>query len=191
MEKTAQPEHPVADLIRNRKSPRAIQTTPVEAEKIKSLFEAVRWTPSSNNEQPWKYIYATRDQPLWELIFQSINESNQIWAKNAPLLIMSMTRKTFTRYGVPNEYAHYDLGAANSFLSLQAVELGLQVRQMAGYSTERMRHNLNIPDDYDLGALIAVGYPGNPDELPEKLRLRELAPRERLVQQEFVLNRPF
>jgi nitroreductase len=138
------------------------------------------------------YIYATRDQDeLWSKLFSCLNESNRVWAKDAPLLILSLARRHFTKYTGTNAHAMYDLGGANSFLSLQAVELGLQVRQMAGFHLEKTIKELNIPDTFEIGVFIAVGYPGDPQALPENLKARELAPRERLRQQEFVMNTPF
>lgn len=192
MEKTSSIDHPIADIIKNRKSIRAFKTQPVEIDKIRSLFEATRWAPSSTNEQPWVFIYATKDQhALWDKLFEPIHEGNKLWAKDAPLLILSLARKNFTRYAGINDHALYDLGAANAFLSLQAVELGLQVRQMAGFDKEKLVANLNIPDTYEIGVIMAVGYPGEIETLPEKLKHRELAPRERLVQTFFVMNNSF
>lgn len=192
MEKSSSIEHPILDLIKKRRSIRAFSSEPIAADKIYSLFEATRWAPSSSNEQPWVYIYATRDQPeLWNKMFDCFNEGNKIWVKDAPLLILSLARKEFTHYGNANDHAMYDLGGANSFLSLQAVEMGLQVRQMAGFNHLKAVENFNIPGMYEVGVFIAVGYPGDPANLPEKLKLRELAPRERFLQQEFVLNRAF
>lgn len=192
MEKSSSIEHPVLDLIKKRRSIRAFSNEPITADKIRSLFEATRWAPSSSNEQPWVYIYATQEQPeLWNKMFDCLNEGNRIWVKDAPLLILSLARKEFTHYGNANAHAMYDLGGANSFLSLQAVEMGLQVRQMAGFNHLKAIESFNIPDIYEVGVFIAVGYPGDPDSLPEKLKLRELAPRERFLQQEFVMNREF
>lgn len=192
MQKSNEIEHPVSELIKNRKSVRAFSPIPIEQSKINSLFEATRWAPSSTNEQPWLYIYATKDQKhLWPKLFESLNAGNKLWAKDAPLLILSLARKNFSRFPGANAHAMYDLGAANSFLSLQAVELGLQVRQMAGFNPMDAKTNLNIPDDYELGVFIAVGYPGDPETLPENLKLRETAPRERYLQHEFVMNKTF
>lgn len=192
MEKSAQFEHPIVDLIKNRKSTRSFSRQLIEPARISSLFEATRWAPSSTNEQPWVYIYATSDQTaLWDKLFSCLNEGNKIWAKDAPLLILSLARKNFTRFNGENAYAMYDLGGANSFLSIQAVEMGLQLRQMAGFNRQKTITQLNIPDDYEIGVFIAVGYPGDPQSLPDNLKLRELAPRERFLQQEFVMNRTF
>jgi len=193
MKTTTNIEHPVAELIRNRKSVRAYDARPIEDEKINSLFEAARWAPSSANEQPWMYLYATRkDQPeLWQKLYECLNVGNKLWAAGAPLLVLSLTRARFEKNNMPNGFAHFDLGAANSFLALQAVEMGLQLRQMGGYSQEQARKTLNIPDDFVLGSLIAVGYPGDPETLPEPLRTRELTPRSRRAQSEFTRTEIF
>jgi len=185
-------ESPVLDIIKNRKSRRAYAGKPIEPEKIKSLFEAAKWAPSSMNDQPWTYIYATKDQPeLWNRIYDALNESNQPWAKEAPLLMVSLARKNFSLNGKPNSSAKYDLGSANAFLTLQATALDLNIHQMGGYHPEKLIANLNIPSDYELGVIMAIGYLGDAEMLPENLKQRELAPRERHVQREFVMNKIF
>src|SRR4051812_27583490 len=99
MQKSSKIHHPVFELIRNRKSIRAFSNVPVEQEKLNSLFEATRWAPSSTNEQPWLYMYATKDQSeLWNKMFGPLTEGNKLWAKDAPLLILSLARKNFSRY---------------------------------------------------------------------------------------------
>lgn len=185
-------ESPVLEVIKCRRSRRAYSSRPIEAEKIKSLFEAARWAPSSMNDQPWTYIYATKEQPeLWSKLFDSLNESNKVWATNAPILVLSMVRTHFTVNGQPNSSARYDLGGANAFLILQATELGLNIHQMGGFDHQKAIVNLNVPDGYELGVMMAIGYHGNPETLSENLQQREVAPRQRYVQQEFVMNTTF
>lgn len=191
-QKSAEFESPVLEVIQQRRSRRAYEGKPVEQEKINSLFEAARWAPSSVNEQPWIYLYATKDQTdLYNKIFESLNESNQIWAKHAPLLVVSLIRTTYSRNDMPNLSARYDLGAANALLSLQAAHHGLNVHQMGGYSVDKLRANLNIPLQFEPVVVMAIGYPGDVQLLPEHLKVRELAPRERYVRQEFVMNQSF
>ncbi len=185
-------EAPVMAAIQHRRSRRAYAARAVEPEKIRSLFEAARWAPSSVNDQPWHYLYATKSQPeLWAKIFDVLNESNQVWVKNAPLLVVSLARKNFKRNDRPNGSAKYDLGGANAFLSLQATELGLNVHQMAGFDKQKAIENLNIPDAFEVGVIMAIGYPGNAEELPENLMQRETAPRQRFRQESFVMNHAF
>jgi|DewCreStandDraft_4_1066084.scaffolds.fasta_scaffold57323_3 nitroreductase len=185
-------EAPVMDVVRIRKSSRAFAGRMVSDEVIRSLFEAARWAPSSRNEQPWKYIYATKDQTdLWERIFSALTEGNKVWVQYAPLLIVSMMRKSFARDGSHNPTAAYDLGCANAFLTLQATFMGLNVRQMAGFHPHKLKASLRIPADYEVVSVMAVGYPAQPDILPAELQQRENAPRTRYRQPAFVMNQIF
>jgi nitroreductase len=192
MQKSASIEKPLVDVIQQRRSSRAYAETLLDQEKIQALFEAARWAPSSNNEQPWAYIYATKDQSeLWGKLFATLMDGNKIWAERAPLLILSMTRKNFISNGKPNSSAKYDLGAANAFLSLQATHLGLNVHQMGGFDREKAKTELNIPDTHEAAVMMAIGYLGNVELLPDFLQEREVAPRARYTQEAFVMNSPF
>ncbi len=190
--KSTEFEFPVTELIEHRRSRRAYSPKAVEPEKIKSLFEAARWAPSSVNEQPWFYLYATSEQSeLWNKIFETLTPSNKIWAREAPLLVVAMYRKNFVRNDRPNGSAKFDLGAANAFLSLEATNLGLNVHQMGGFEKQRVIELLNIPETHEPVVILAIGYLGDMESLPENLREREVAPRERYTQDFFVLNKTF
>ncbi len=192
MEKTAVVEHEVIEAINTRKSGRAYSDKPVEPEKIHMLLEAARWAPSSMNEQPWRYVLATKDNSeLYSKVFNTLADSNKIWAQHAPVLIVSLARKTFLRNGTANRHAMYDTGAANALLCIQTSALGLNAHQMGGFDYPVLKTALNIPDDIEIACVISIGYPGNPDELPEALRTRELAPRERYTQHEIVSAKGF
>ncbi len=192
MQKSNQLEYPVVDLIEQRRSRRAYSSQPIEQEKIQSLFEAARWAPSSMNEQPWAYLYATSDQPeLYNELLNVLNESNRVWASHAPLLILSMARKTHFRNGAVNVAAKYDVGAANAFLSMQATHMGLNVHQMGGYDRQKAIENFNIPETHEPIVIMAIGYLGGQENLSENLKQREVAPRERYTQEVFVMNKSF
>lgn len=179
-------------LIQNRRSKRAYRTNRISPEKIDSLFEAARWSPSGMNEQPWVYLYATKEQPeLWQKIFEPLNDTNKIWAANAPLLVVAMIRRNHERNGQPNGSARYDLGAANALLSIQAESIGLNVHQMGGFNKQKAVENLNIPDTHEPVVTMAIGYPGDPDILPENLKIREVGPRHRQHVEAFVMNKTF
>jgi nitroreductase len=192
MSKSSQVEFPVVELIEKRRSLRAYSSEPIDQESIDSLFEAARWAPSSVNEQPWVYMYATKDQgELWSKLLNTLVEGNRIWADQAPLLVLSMVRKNFIRNDRPNGSAKYDLGAANALLSLQATQLGLNVHQMGGFDKQQAIDSLQIPDTHEPVVMLAIGYPGQPELLSENLKSRELAPRERYTQEFFVMNKSF
>jgi nitroreductase len=189
MEKPADTQYPIHDLLRQRWSPRAFDERPVETEKLQSLFEAARWAPSSNNEQPWRFVVATKDnQRAYDRFFACLVEGNRKWAFRAPVLILSVASLNFEDDAKPNRHAFHDTGMAVENLVLEAIALGLQAHQMAGFDIEKSRTDLNIPSGYEPVAMIAVGYPGDPAVLPGYLRERELKPRDRRPIGEFVFS---
>ena len=189
MQKPAVTDVPVHELIRNRWSPRAFAEKTVSAEVLRALFEAARWAPSSNNEQPWAYFVATKDDAeSYAKMLGVLVEFNANWAKQAPVLALSVAHVKMQRDGKPNRVALHDVGSATSQLTLEANSRGLQVHQMAGFDAERARQTFAIPPDWEPVAGIALGYPGDPESLPDKLRERELAPRMRKPLSEFVMT---
>lgn len=188
MEKPAPTQHPVHDLLSRRWSPRAFDERPVEPEKLASLFEAARWAPSSNNGQPWRFIVARKEETKeYDRLFRCLTEGNQKWAGRAPALILSVAKLTFDD-GSPNRHAYHDVGLAAENLVLQATALGLASHQMAGYHVEKVRTEFNIPSEFDPVAVIAIGYPGDLSVLDDRLRQREVNPRERNPISEFVFS---
>jgi nitroreductase len=188
MHKPAATDVVLHELIRNRWSPRAFSEKPVPPEVLRSLFEAARWAPSSNNEQPWAYLLATKEDPgNFAKMVGVLVEFNANWAKHAPVLALSVAHLTTQREGKPNRVALHDVGSATAQLTFEANARGLQVHQMAGFDAEKARQTFAIPADWEPVAAMAIGYPGNPESLPEKLRERELAPRARKPLREFVM----
>ena len=189
MEKPADNQYPIHELIKQRWSPLAFNIRPVEPEKIASLLEAARWAASCFNEQPWFFIVATQDNAQeYEKLFSCLVEANQTWAKDAPLLMLSVAKLSFTRNNKPNRHALHDLGFAVGNLTLQAQALGLFVHQMGGFDADKARTLYSIPEDYEPVAAIAIGYPGNLSQLDEDLQQRELSPRSRKLLTEFVFR---
>jgi nitroreductase len=189
MEKPAETMHRIHDLIARRWSPRAFDERPVESEKLKSLFEAARWAPSSNNEQPWRFLVATKEQQgEYNRLLACLVEGNRKWAFRAPVLILSVASVNFEDDGKPNRHAFHDTGMAAENLVLQAAALGLQAHQMAGFDVEKARVDCLIPTGFEPVAMIAVGYPGDPAVLPDLLRQREMKPRERQPIGDFVFS---
>ncbi|GAC1618582.1 MAG: hypothetical protein PVS2B2_05290 [Candidatus Acidiferrum sp.] len=180
---------PIHDLIRNRWSPRAFSDKPVSGETLKSLFEAARWAPSSNNEQPWVYLVATKDDSEnFQKMLGVLVEFNANWAMHAPVLALSAAKLTFSKGDSPNRSAFHDVGAASSQLSLEAAARGLLVHQMAGYDVDKARKVFSIPADWDPVAAMALGYLGDPASLPSPYKERETAARVRKPITEFVMS---
>jgi len=189
MEKIAETQVPIHELIRRRWSPRAFSDLPVEPDKLLSLFEAARWAASASNEQPWAFLVASQqDSKNYEGMLSVLVDFNRGWAHKAPVLILTLAHIKFEKDGRPNRHAFYDLGQAAANLTLQATALGLTTRQMAGFNAEAARERLAVPEGWEPVSVIALGYPGDPDSLTEKLRQREIAPRQRKPLESFVFS---
>jgi len=188
MRKPAPSDFPVHQLIIDRWSPRAFSERPVPPDVLRSLFEAARWAPSSNNEQPWAYIVATRDDhDNFAKMLSVLVEFNASWAKNAPMLALAVAELNFAKNNAPNRNAQYDTGAATALLSVEATARGLAVHQMAGFDPAKAREVFAIPTGWEAIAALTIGYPGDPNSLPQALKDRELAPRTRKPLSEFVM----
>jgi nitroreductase len=189
MSNPAPVEFPVNELIQNRWSPRAFSEKPVPHDVLRSLFEAARWAPSSNNEQPWAYIVATKDDTAnFEKSLGALVEFNANWAKKAPVLVIAVAELAFARNNAPNRNAQYDVGAASLQLSLEATARGLVVHQMAGFDPDTAREAYGIAQGWEPIAAMAIGYPGDVSSLPEPLQSRERAARSRKPIREFVMS---
>jgi len=182
LEKPAATSVAIADLIARRWSPRAIDPAqPVSRAHLCALLEAARWAPSCFGDEPWRYLVwdRFRDAAGWQRAFACLAEGNQVWVKNAPVLLLAVATPNFGHNNQPNRWAQYDTGAASENLCLQATALGLVAHQMGGFNSDQAKATFNIPADHTCMAMIAVGYPGPVERLPEALREKEQSSRQR------------
>lgn len=179
--KHAQTLPSVHPLIRERWSPRSFEPRDISASDLEAILEAGRWAASSYNEQPWRFIVARRSEPAFQKMLDLLIPFNQSWVKNTSALVFTFASKTFRQNGKENLHALHDTGAAATQMMLQATALGLAAHGMSGYDRDRTRKELNIPDDYELGAFFAFGYEAPPEKLKmdEKTVQSESAPRQR------------
>ena len=169
----------IPEVILQRWSPRAFSAREVSSNDLEKLFVAASWAASSSNEQPWRFLLGRRGDETYKKIFDSLVEFNQGWAKSAPVLLLSVGKKTFAGNGSPNAYALHDTGAATAYLGLTATALGMHTHSMAGFDKDLARASFGISSDYEIGAVTAVGYFGDPSTLHERLYKNEVAPRTR------------
>jgi nitroreductase len=187
--KQAPPVEGVLPAALNRWSARSFASRDVSVSDLKKIFEAVRWSASAYNEQPWRFLVGTRGSETHRKILASLIGFNQGWAGAAPVLMLGMASTKFSHNGKENGFALYDLGAAAATLTLQAAALGFTTHSMAGLDREAARQAFAIPEDIAIGAAIALGYQGEPDALGhERLIALETTPRSRKALSEFVFS---
>ncbi len=173
-------ENPVQDFVAKRWSPVSFDGRAIDRAELLSIFEAARWAPSAFNEQPWRYIVASReDGEAFETLLSCLVDANRAWAVHAGAVALGVVANTFERNGKPNAYALHDLGLASGQLCAEAAARGVQVHQMAGIMADRARELYGIPESFEAVTALALGYPGENAELDESIRARDQQPRSR------------
>jgi nitroreductase len=184
--KIANTDFPIHNLIARRWSARAFSTKTVEKSKLLSILEAARWAPSSRNEQPWRYIVFTDENPEKLNIARSVLLEINNYAKRAPILICALTKKYYSDNGIYNKLHFHDLGAANENMFLESFNQGLIMHEMGGFDRDKARRVFNVPDEYEIGIMVAIGYQDSHDILPKRYKEKAFSPRERKSLSEIV-----
>jgi len=171
---TRTPQYPVEKIIINRWSPRAMSGESLDDATLMALFEAARWAPSSYNGQLWRFVYAKRGTAAWQTFFDLMVPFNQGWAKNAATLVVVCSRITFEYNNKPSRTHSFDTGAACENLALQGAAMGLVVHGMEGFDYDKAATVIQLPKDYAVEAMFAIGKPGKISDLPAELQEREV-----------------
>lgn len=177
--KIANTKNDVIDLIKNRWSPRSFSAKGLSLETLETILEAGSWAPSTNNTQPWRFIYALRGTPGFEKLLSTLSPGNTPWAKNAAALIATIGIRELPDSQQKNHYYMHDVGMASSFMLLQALDMGVYGHMMAGYSKQQVAELAELPANEESVAMIALGYIDSPEKLDEPYKTRELTPRSR------------
>ena len=183
-------ENNINPLFVNRWSPRALSGEEISHDDLMGLFEAARWAPSSYNNQPWRFIYAMRNTDHWQRLFSLLVDGNKIWAKNAAVIVAVVSRKNFEFNEKPAITHQFDAGAAWENLALEATTRGLVAHGMQGFDYNEARKALEVPDSFDVMAMIAIGKLGQKENLSSDLQEREY-PSDRKSLKEIVMEGKF
>ena len=172
-ESERKPSYPINPLILNRWSPRSMSGEALDDDEIMSLFEAARWAPSSYNNQPWRFIYAKRNSEHWNRFFNLLMEPNKVWAKNAAILVVVISRKNFEFNEKPAVTHQFDAGSAWENLALEASSRDIVAHGMQGFDYKKAGVDLRIPPNLEVMAMIAIGKKGPKEILPAELQEKE------------------
>lgn len=165
----------LAGMFLHRWSPRAFDGAAMPAEDLRTILDAGRWAPSSFNYQPWRFLYATRDDAEnWARFVDLLIPFNAAWAKEAAALLVIVSETTMGAADKPSHSHSFDAGAAWAGMALQAHLLGYHAHAMVGIDMDEARSQLAIPEGFRIEAAVAIGRMGDPATLPDKLREREV-----------------
>ncbi|WP_224482808.1 nitroreductase family protein [Robertkochia aurantiaca] len=188
LDKIPNTDHEIYPLLKQRWSPRAFSDDEVEEKELQRLFEAVRWSASSYNIQPWRFIYAHKDSEGYDKIKSCLTDFNKSWVVNAPVLMLTFY-KTDNDKGDDNRVAMHDLGLAMGSMTIQAQYMNIALHMMAGIEIDKIKETFDIPEGFEPATGVAIGYYGGDlDQLNDELKEREKKERQRMPQEEFAFK---
>lgn len=166
-------DYPINPLILNRWSPRSMSGEALTDDELMALFEAARWAPSSYNNQPWRFIYGKLETPHFSKLFDLLVDFNKGWCEKAGVLGLILSERIFKHNGKPSITHSFDTGAAWENLALEGASRDLVVHGMQGFDYERAKSDFNIPDEFEVLAMFALGKRGPKESLPAALQEKE------------------
>lgn len=188
LDNIAKNDYQIYPLLKQRYSPRIFSDQELTENDVNRLFEAVRWSASSYNRQPWRFIYAHKGTDAFDKVMGCLSDFNQKWAGNAPFLMLAAYKKN-TDEGNENFHALHDLGLSLGNMTVQAEYMGIGLHHMAGVDWKKAHEVFNVPEGFHVATAIAAGfYGGDINNLPEDLREQEGAERTRIPQTEFAFE---
>ncbi len=190
IQKIRKPRYEINPNILNRWSPRSFSGEDLRDDDLYALFEAARWAPSSYNNQPWRFIFAKKNSKHWNLLFNLLGDFNKQWCANASVLAVIISHKTFEYNGKPSVTHQFDTGAAWENLAIQATSQGLVTHAMQGFDYDKAKKDLQIPDEYEVMAMVAIGKKAPKERLSPELQQRE-TPSDRKPLDEIIMEGKF
>jgi len=145
------------EIIRNRRTIRRFEATPIDQEKIEKILEAGRWAPSFSNLQPWKFI-VVKDGGLKKAVDKAAKESVLHWGiDEAPVVILVCADRR-----VDPLHAIETGAAATQNMTLMAHSLGLGTGWIGIMGTEAetaLQKLFKFPETMRIVSLIPIGIP--------------------------------
>ena len=173
-------------LIKERRSCRVYETTPVTEEQLTAIIEAGQWAPNPLNLQPWEFI-VIRDQELKVEIRKASEDARQLvmdnegpkWAakysagfmEEASVLVVVVYNPS--KGGLGNFFGQTEgaLQAASACVQnmlLAAADVGLGTLWFTWFEPEKLQSILNIPENLKVAGVIPIGEPKGVMEAPPR-----------------------
>lgn len=158
----------VLNVIKERRSIRNFQSTPVDDEKIKAIVSAGQWAPSFLNLQPWKFIIV-KDEALKKSIAQVLKlpltateyrgTKGFEFIPQAPVIIVTCVnpKKDQVHHAEDGAIATQNMALAAQSLGLGSCWIGVLNH---GYIEDEIKKTLEVPDEFRIISLLPIGVPG-------------------------------
>jgi nitroreductase len=168
------------EAIKGRRSIRKYKPDPVPEEVLKTILEAVRWSPSWANTQCWEVI-VIRDPVMKSDLATVLPKGNPALSSmtEAPLVIVLCGEKGAAGFKkgeaatVKGDWLMFDTGLAMQTLCLAAYSLGLGTVVVGMFDHKKAEEILGLPQNVEVVAMTPLGYPAAEGVTPKRKEISE------------------
>ncbi len=164
----------ILEGIYTRRSVRDFTDVPVEKEKIQEVLRAGSWAPSGLNNQPWRFVVVRNSAKLAELA--GLTHYSRILLQ-APVAIAVFVDRS-AMYNDTKDYQASGACLQNMLLAAHSLGLGAVWLGEILNNDAAVRNVLELPENLELMAVLAVGYPARTDQTSNRKSLEELLVKE-------------
>ncbi len=170
------------DTIMNRRSIRKFKTTAIPDEIITKMLEAARFAPSWANTQCWRFVLLREDVSK-NKILEAFSPRNPAYSSilASPLVVVAFAEKKKSGFykgeAMTNKgdyWYMFDVALALQNMVLAAWEEGIGSVYLGLFDAEKVRIALNIPDNYEVVAIVPFGYPDEEPKCPPRKETKDL-----------------
>jgi nitroreductase len=173
-------EMDLMEAIKGRRSIRKYKPDPVPEEALKTILEAVRWSPSWANTQCWEVIVVSDQQVKSELAGTLVKNNPALSSMiDAPVALVLCGKKGVSGFKkgeattIKGDWLMFDTGIAMQSLCLIAHELGLGTVIVGLFDHKKAEEILGVPQDREVVAMTPLGYPAADSATPKRKEISE------------------
>ncbi len=174
-----------SNIFTERRSIRRFEDHDIETDKLTEVLEAARWAPSWGNTQCCELIVIQGNE-LKQQLSATLTKKNPatLAVLNAPVVIAVCggLKKAGYYGGVAltkfEDWFMFDLAIVTQNICLAAHNLGLGTVIVGAFDHDKTKDLLNIPEGYEVVALIPIGYPDHAPTAPKRKKLENFVHQE-------------
>ena len=151
------------DLAKKRYSVRNYNSMKVEQKKVDLILEAGRVAPTAANFQPQRILVIQSEEGLSKLA-----KATNIFHAPLALIVCGDKEKTWVRSYDNKNVVDIDATIVTDHMLHEATELGLGSVWICRFRPEIMRAEFNIPENYEILNILAIGYTDEEPQSPER-----------------------
>ena len=161
---------PVLEAIYRRRSIREFTDNAISREQLHEIIKAGIWAPSGLNNQPWRFVIV-QNHDIKERLAQQTHYGHIVRDANA-LIAVYLSKDDI--YDTVKDIQSAGACIQNILLAAEALDLGAVWLGQILKNKLEVNKILGLADNFDLMAVVALGYPAHRNQKSKRKDISEL-----------------